>query len=201
MKTYILSVNTLIWNLTSERHDNCAPCLGLILPIRWVTPPPNSSLRSVFLMALHLQSLHIWFGFNLNMSSWWSSLCWLYIYIYILVFCPQQHSLIAMSSCLIFFELSECDRTLTSLCFLSQIPSLQIICILLKLSNVFSASLSAEDTETNINPFSMLIPSPETRRSGNDHPAIQACVGRGTTPDMLHDGHVSFRCESPGAPV
>ena len=41
MKTYILSVNTLTWNLTSERHDNCAPCLGLILLIRWVTPPPN----------------------------------------------------------------------------------------------------------------------------------------------------------------
>ena len=38
------------------------------------------------------------------------------------------------------FELSECDRTLISLCFLSQTLSVQIICILLKLSNVFSAS-------------------------------------------------------------
>ena len=28
-----------------------------------------------------------------------------------------------------------------------------------------------------LSPFSMLIPSPETRRSGNDHPTIQACVG------------------------
>ena len=37
---------------------------------------------SVSLMALHLLCLHIWFGFNLNMSSWLSSLCWLYIYIY-----------------------------------------------------------------------------------------------------------------------
>ena len=46
------------------------------------------------------------------------------------------------------FELSECDRTLISLCLLSQTLSVQIICILLKLSNVFSASLSAEDTET-----------------------------------------------------
>src|SRR3954466_12186808 len=55
IKTYILSVNTLTWNLTSERHDNCAPCLGLILPIRWATPPPNSSFRSVFLMTLLLQ--------------------------------------------------------------------------------------------------------------------------------------------------
>ena len=53
------------------------------------------------------------------------------------------------------FELSECDRTLVPLCFLSQALSIQIICILLKLSNVFSASLSAEDTETNINSFSM----------------------------------------------
>ena len=41
MKTYYLSVNTLMWNLTLELHDNCAPCLGLIFPIRWVTPPPN----------------------------------------------------------------------------------------------------------------------------------------------------------------
>ena len=48
------------------------------------------------------------------------------------------------------FELSECDRTLISLCFLSQILSLQVICILLKLSNVFTASLSAEDIETTI---------------------------------------------------
>ena len=48
------------------------------------------------------------------------------------------------------FELSECDRTLTSLCFLPQTLSLQVICILVKLSNVLSASLSAEDTETTI---------------------------------------------------
>ena len=101
MKTYILSVNTLMWNLTSERHDNCAPCLGLILPIRWVTPPQNSSVWSVLPMVLHFMCLHIWFGFNLNMSSWLSSLCWLYIYI--LVFCPLQHSFIAMSSCWIFW--------------------------------------------------------------------------------------------------
>ena len=101
MKTYILSVNTLMWNLTSERHDNCATCLSLILPIRWVTPPPNFSVWSVSLMALRLVCLHIWFGFNLNMSSWLSSLCWLYIYI--LVFYPLQHSLIAMSSCWIFW--------------------------------------------------------------------------------------------------
>ena len=99
MKTYILSMNTLTWNFTSERHDNCAPCLGLILPIRWVTPPPNSSVWSVLPMALHLLCLHIWFGFNLNLSSWLSSLCWLYM----LVFCPLQHSLIAMSSCWIFW--------------------------------------------------------------------------------------------------
>ena len=101
MKTYILSVNTLMWNLTSERHDNCAPCLGLILPIRWVTPPPNSSVWSVFLMALHLLCLRIWFVFNFNLSSWLSSLCWSYIYI--LVFCPLQHSLIAMYSCWVFW--------------------------------------------------------------------------------------------------
>ena len=36
-----------------------------------------------------------------------------------------------------YFELSECDRTLISLCLLSQTLSVHIICILLKLSNVF----------------------------------------------------------------
>ena len=106
MKTYTLSVNTLTRNLTSERHDNCVPCLGLILPIRWVTPPPNSSVWSVLPMALHVLCLHILFVFILNLSSWLSSLCWFdclfHIYIYI-VFCPLQHSLIAMSSCWIFW--------------------------------------------------------------------------------------------------
>ena len=43
MKTYTLSVNTLMWNFILERHDNCVTCPGLILPIRWVTPPPNFS--------------------------------------------------------------------------------------------------------------------------------------------------------------
>ena len=106
MKTYMLSVNTLMWNLTSERHDNCAPCLGLILPIRWVTPPPNSSIWSVLPMALHLLCLHILVVFIFNLSSWLSSLCWFdclfHTHIYI-VFCPLHHSLIAMSSCWIFW--------------------------------------------------------------------------------------------------
>jgi hypothetical protein len=48
MKIYTLSVKILKWNLTSEHHDNGAPCLGLILPIRWVTPPPNFSWRLSF---------------------------------------------------------------------------------------------------------------------------------------------------------
>ena len=102
MKTYILSVNTLTWNLTSECHDNCAPCLGLMLPIRWVTPPPNFLVWSVSLMALLLQRLRIWFVFCFNLSSWFSVLWW-FDCIHILVFCPLQHSLIAMSSCWIFW--------------------------------------------------------------------------------------------------
>ena len=157
MKTYILSVNTLMWNLTSERHDNCAPCLGLILPIRWVTPQPNSSLEC-FLLALHLLSLRIWFIFNIDLSSWWSSLWWFsltQIYTYI---CVLSSTAFTYSYVFLFesFDLSECDRTLTSLWFLSQILSIQIICILLKLSIVFSESLSAEDTETKIESILML---------------------------------------------
>ena len=100
------------------------------------------------------------------------------------------------------FELSECDRTLTSICFLSQILSLQIICILLKLSNVFSTSLSAEDTVTIIKSifqcsFLHLKPGEVGTATRQSRHALE----RGTTSDMLHDGHVSFRCESPGAPV
>ena len=100
MKTCILSVNTLMWNLTSERHDNCAPCLGLILPIRWVTPPPNVLFWSVSLMALPCNV----FTFGLASISTCLHDYLRYVdYIYILVFCPLHHSLIAMSSCWIFW--------------------------------------------------------------------------------------------------
>ena len=151
MKTYILSVNTLMWNLTSERHDNCAPCLGLILPIRWVTPPPNVLFWSVSLMALPC------YVFTFGLASISTCLHDYLHYVDLIVFWYIHTSVLsstAFTYTYVFlvesFELSECDRTLISLCFLSQTLSVQIICILLKLSNVFSASLSAEDTETNI---------------------------------------------------
>ena len=148
MKTYILSVNTLMWNLTSERHDNCAPCLGLILPIRWATPPPNVPFRSVSLVALPCNIFT--FGLASNSTCLHDYLHYVdYIDIYTSVL-----SSTAFTYSYVFlvesFELSECDRTLTSLCFLSQTLSLQVICILLKLSNVFTVSLSAEDIETTI---------------------------------------------------
>ena len=144
MKTYILSVNTLMWNLTSERHDNCVPCLGLILPIRWVTPPPNVLFWSVSLMALPCYV----FTFGLASIS-----TYLHGYIHYVDYIDIYTSVLsstAFTYSYVFlfesFELSECDRTLNSLCSLSQTPSLQVICILLKLSNVFSVSLSPEDT-------------------------------------------------------
>ena len=117
MKTYTRSMNRLTRNLTSVRHDNCAPCLDLILPIRWVTPSPNFCLEC-FLLALHLLCLHIWFVFKFQhvlMFIFTIELV-LFRYIHILVLCPLQHSLIAMSSRFESFELSECDRTLTFLC-------------------------------------------------------------------------------------
>ena len=123
MRTYILSVNTLTWNLTSEHHDNCVSCLGLILPIRWVTPPPNFCLEC-FQLALHLQSLRILFVFNVNMASCLSSLYWF-------GFCPLQHSLIAMSSRWIFWTKWMWSEPNLSM-LLPQILSIQIICILLK---------------------------------------------------------------------
>ena len=205
MKIYTLSVNTFTWNLTSERHDNCAPCLGLILPIRWVTPPSTSLVWSVSLKALYCND----FAFGLSSVSiclhdflhYDDLIAFWYIYKYTSVLSSTTFTysyVFKIGS----FELSECDRTLTSLCFLSQNLSVQIICILLKLSNVFSASLSAEDTETNIktilNAQSLL---PETRRRRNDHPTIKVCVGHGTNPKIPHNGHVFLRCESPRAPV
>ena len=137
-------------------------------------------LFGVFFLALHLLSLRIWFIFNIDLSSCWSSLCWFsltQIYTYI---CVLSSTAFTYSYVFSFesFELSECDRTLTSSMLLPQILSIQIICILLKPSNVFSASLSAEDTETNIesvlNAQSLL---PKIRRSRNDHATVQACVG------------------------
>ena len=151
MKTYTLSVNTLTWNLTSERHDNCAPCLGLILPIRWVTPPPNFLVWSVSLVALLLNifAFDLSSRFQIIFMIYFTMLIWLlshiYIYTSILSSTTFTYSYVFIVES---FELSECDRTLISLCLLSQTLSVQIICIMLKLSNVFSTSLSAEDTET-----------------------------------------------------
>ena len=120
MKTYTLSVNTLTWNLTPERHDNCAPCLGLILPIRWVTPPPTFFVWSVSLMALYCNN----FAFGLSSVSIYlhdflryDDLI-AYIYTSVLSSTAFTYSYVFLVES---FELSECDRTLTSLCFLSQL--------------------------------------------------------------------------------
>ena len=104
MNTYSLSVNTLMWNLTSERHDNCAPCLGLILPIRWVTPPPNLCLKCFIgrlickVFAFGLSSILTWLHVYLRNVD-----LVLFGYIHMIAFCPLQHSLIAMSSRWIFW--------------------------------------------------------------------------------------------------
>ena len=134
MKTYPLIVNTLTRKLTLERHDNCAPCLGLILPIRWVTPPPNLCLE-YFLLALHLQSLRIWFFFNIDLTSWLSSQCWFGLTPTYTYTCVLSSTAFTYSYVFLFesFDLSECDRTLTSSMLLPQILSIQIICIILKL--------------------------------------------------------------------
>ena len=117
-----------------------------------------------------LQSQHV-FMIIFTMLIWLSS------DIYILVFCPLQHSLIAMSSSWIFWT-----KWMWSDPNLSMLSISNSICPnhmhLLKLSNVFSASLSAEDTETNIksvlNDSSLLF---EIRRSRNNHPTNLAGMG------------------------
>ena len=128
----------------------------------------------------HFQSLRILFVFNIVLILVLSSQCWfgltqIYTYICVLSSTAFTYSYVFL---LESFFLSEYDRTLSSSMLLPQILSIQIICILLKPSNVFSASLSAKDIETKIefvlNAISLL---PETRRSRNDHPIVQACVG------------------------
>ena len=166
-------------------------------------PPPNFSVWSVSLMALFLLCLCIWFVFNINMTPCLSSQCWfglilIYTYSSVLSSTAFTYSyVISFES----FELSECDRTLISLCSLSQPLSVQIICILLKPSNVFSASLSAEDTETyiksDLNALSFCLKPGE---AGTTTRQSRRAWEHGTTSDVLHDSHVSFRCESPGAP-
>ena len=119
MKTYPLSVNALMWNLTSKRHDNCAPCLDLILPIRWVPPPPNSywsvSLGVTIAKSSHLDCLQHWFVFMIYLCN-----------------VELAHIFIAMSS-LLNLDWSKwmwSDPNL--LCASTSIISVQIICILLK---------------------------------------------------------------------
>ena len=78
-------------------------------------------------------------------------LIWSYTDIYTNI-CALSSTAFTYSYAFLFesFDLSECDRTLTPSMLLPQILSAQIICILLKLSIVFSESLSAEDTETKV---------------------------------------------------
>ena len=107
-----------------------------------------------------------------------------------------------MSSLLESFELSECDRTLISLCFLSQTLFVQIICILLKLSNVFSASLSAEDTKTKVESILMLYPYfLKAGEAGTTLRDTWRAWERGTILNVLHACHVPHGCEQTGAPA
>ena len=157
-----------------------------------------------FLMALQLLCLRIWFGCNFNMSSWLSSLCWfgcilIYTYIGVLSSTTFTYSYDFMFES---FDLSECDRTLTTSVLIPQILSIQIICILLKLSIVFSESLSAEDTETKIESVLMLYPyCLKPGEAGSTTRQSRRAWEHGTTSNVLHECHVSFRCEPPGAPV
>ena len=127
-------------------------------------------------------------------------IAFLYIYIYTSIL-----SSTAFTYSYVFivesFELSECDRTLISLCFLSQTLSVQIICILLKLSNAFSASLSAEDTETNIKSIKWFIlidwnpekpeqPSDKLGGRGNVGQLWVCCMLATCPSDVNRQGHL-----------
>ena len=146
-----------------------------------------------------LLCLHIWFGFNLNMSSWLSSLCWLYIYI--LVFCPLQHSLIAMSSCWIFWtKWMWSDPNLSMLSISNSIsPSHMhsietvkcLLCILVSRRH-------RDKHQVLLNDSSLLLKSGEV---GTTIRHAWRPWERRTTLSMLHDCHMPLRCEPPGAPA
>ena len=199
MKIYTLSVNTLTWNLTSERHDNCAPCLGLILPIRWVTPPPNVLFWSVSLMALPCNV----FTFGLASIStylhdylhYWVSLIRIYSYISVLSSTAFTYSYV-FSFWIFWTKWMWSDPNLSMLPSQIYLSKSYAFYWNYRMSSLRPSQQKAQ--RQTLSPLSMLIPS---RRSGNDHPTIQACVGCGTTPDMLYDGHVFLKYELPGAPV
>ena len=122
-------------------------------------------------------------------------------YIHILAFCPLQHSLIAMSSCWIFWTkwMWSDPKLLYAFylkLYLSKSYAFYWNC---RMSSLRPCQQKIQ--RQPLSPFSMLIPPHEIWRSRNDHPTIQACVGRGTNPKIPHNGHVFLRCESPGAPV
>ena len=198
MKTYTLSVNTLMWNLTLERHDNCAPCLGLILPIRWVTPPPNVLFWSVSLMVLPCYV----FTFGLaSISTCLHDYLHYVDYIYILVFCPLQHSLIAMSSCWIFWtKWMWSDPNLSmlsisnSICpnHMHSIETMKcLLCILVSRRH-------RDKHQFLLNDSSLLLKSGE---AGTTIRQTWRAWERGTTLSMLHACDVPLRCEPPGAPA
>ena len=133
----------------------------------------------IFAMSSHLVCLQISTYLH-DLLRYVDLIAFSYIYIYTSIL-----SSTAFTCSYVFlvesFELSECDRTLISLCLLSQTLSIQIICILLKLSNVFYASLSAEDTETNIKSFLMIhlyCWNPEKPEQLSDIPGGRGNVGQ-----------------------
>ena len=126
MKNNTLSVKKLMKNLILRTLRQLYAVSEIIILIRWVTPPPKVEIPQI----IHILQLCKIFTVSVVFHHW------LYIYEFMSSTTFTYSYVFTIES----FELSECDRTLISLCFLSQTLSVQIICILLKLSNVFSAS-------------------------------------------------------------
>ena len=123
MKNNNLSVKKLTNNLILRTLRQLYALYEIIILIRWVTPPPKvRNLQFEFFLS-EIPQLFIFFNFAL--SSLFPSFFFTNIYIY--MFYPLQHSLIAMFSNLPFSELSECDRTLTPSVLLPQPLSVKII--------------------------------------------------------------------------
>ena len=105
MKTNTLSVKKLTKNLILRALRQLYAVSEIIILIRWVTPPPKVEIPQLFIF------------FNFALSSLFPSFSSLAIYIYEFM---SSTSFTYGYFFKLHFLLSECDRTLTSLCSLSQ---------------------------------------------------------------------------------
>ena len=133
MKNNTLSVKKLTKNLILGTLQQLYAVSEIIILIRWVTPPPKVEIPQI----IHILQLCIVFtGFVIFLH-------WLYIYIWVYVLYSIHLWLFLQ---VVFFLLSECDRTLPPLCYTQPNLFTNSSCASIWNSfKIFTVSLSAEE--------------------------------------------------------